>query len=320
MPLRTAPPIPRHFLSLFLHLFLPLALLAILPFFFLHATGNPASPVRQLYALGHVVFFAGLAFWLAGLSAFPGRTFHARALAVLVAVFLAGGLIELVQLFIGRQASLNDMIVNMVGACAGLALAASAQGVPMGLPARGAQVLALGACLVFLSGPALTLWDMRQAARQFPVLGDFETRLQAQRWTSGTIDRTVSRQGRASLRVRLDHRKTYPGTTLTRSFGNWEGYAALELSLYNPGQDPLRMMLSIRDLEHSQTLKGMSDRFDRTFLIQPGWNDLRIPMEDIRTAPNGRTLDLNRLTSLVIFTMHLPQDRVIHLDQVRLVR
>jgi VanZ family protein len=317
MSRRTTPLIPR----LVLHLFLPLALLAILPFFFLHATGNPASPVRQLYALGHVVFFAGLAFWLASLSVFSGRTFHTRALAVLAVVFLAGGLIELIQLCIGRQASLHDMIVNLAGACAGLALAASAQGVRMGLPARGLQVLALGAGLVFLSGPALTLWDMLQAARHFPVLGDFETRLQAQRWTSGDIDRGVSRQGRASLRVRLEASQTYPGTTLTHAFGNWEGYAALELSLYNPGPDPLRMTVSIRDLEHSQNRhKGMRDRFDRTFLIQPGWNDLRIPVEDIRTAPNGRTLDLGRLTSLVIFTMHLPEDRIIHLDQVRLVR
>ncbi|HDQ40783.1 MAG TPA: hypothetical protein ENN39_07115 [Desulfonatronum sp.] len=240
---------------------------------------------------------------------------------MLTAVFLAGGLIELIQLCIGRQASLHDMIVNLAGACAGLALAASAQGVRMGLPARGLQVLALGAGLVFLSGPALTLWDMLQAARHFPVLSDFETSFQARRWTSGDIVSGVSRQGQASLRVHLKAHETYPGTTLTYGFGDWEGYAALELSFYNTGQDPLRMMVSIRDLEHSRNRhKGIRDRFDRTFLIQPGWNDLRIPVDDIRAAPNGRTLDLGRLTSLVVFTMHLPEDRVIHLDQVRLVQ
>ena len=312
MPLRTA--------LLTSRLWLPLALLAILPFFFLQLTANPTSPIRQFYALGHVVFFAGLAFWLVNLSAFPGRSFQHRALLILGAVLLAGGLIELVQQFIGREASLKDMAVNLAGACAGLALAASVQGIRIGPLGRAAQFLAFAAVLVLLSGPMLSIWDIRQATRQFPMLSDFETRLQAQRWTSGTIHRGVSRQGRASLRVHLEASQTYPGTTLTHAFGNWEGYAALELSIHNPDPEPLWMNISIRDLEHSKNRhKGMSDRFDRSFTLQPGWNDLRIPINDIRTAPKTRTLNLAQLTSLVIFTMHLPQDRVIYLDQVRLV-
>ncbi|MFO7784420.1 MAG: VanZ family protein [Thermodesulfobacteriota bacterium] len=301
-------------------LWLPMALLAILPFFFLHASDNPASPIRQFYSLGHVLFFAGLAYWLASLSNFSGRSFPRRALLVLAAVFLAGGLIELVQLFIGREASLKDMAVNLAGACVGLAMAASAAGGRIGPLARGLQVLALGAGMALLSGPMLTLWDMNQAAQQFPVLSNFETRLQGKRWTNGTITHDISRHGRASLRVHLDARETYPGTTLTHGFGDWKGYAALELSIHNPDPSPLRMIVSIRDLEHSQNRrKGMRDRFDRSFTIQPGWNDLRIPVEDIRTAPHGRTLDMGRLTSMVVFTMHLPQDRVISLDHVRLV-
>ncbi|WP_459938090.1 VanZ family protein [Desulfonatronum parangueonense] len=235
-------------------------------------------------------------------------------------VFVVGGGIELVQLFIGREASLEDMGVNLVGAGIGLALAASAQGVRIGLLARGVQVLVFGAGLALIAEPVATLWDMRQASRQFPMLSDFENRLQAKRWTSGKIVRNISRQGQASLCVHLDSGETYPGTTLTHSFGDWQGYAALELSILNPDPLPLQMFVSIRDLEHRRHQKGMRDRFDRSFFIQPGWNDLRVPIEEIRTAPKDRPLNLGQLSSLVIFTMSLTDDRIVYLDQVRLVQ
>ncbi|MFO7460147.1 MAG: hypothetical protein R6X07_05935 [Desulfatiglandales bacterium] len=36
-------------------------------------------------------------------------------------------------------------------------------------------------------GGVTKLWDMGQAWRQFPVLSDFETRLEARRWSSGEV-------------------------------------------------------------------------------------------------------------------------------------
>ena len=69
------------------------------------------------------------------------------------------------------------------------------------------------------------------------MLSDFETRFEARRWSSGEIDRTVGRHGRASLRVSMGTEK-YAGTTLKRSFGDWRGHCAFAFSLYNPDPEP----------------------------------------------------------------------------------
>ena len=95
------------------------------------------------------------------------------------------------------------------------------------------QVAALALAAIIFYGPVTTLWDMGRASRQFPVLSDFETRLEAGRWSGGTIHEGIARHGEKSLRVTLRKQK-YPGTTLKRSFGDWRGYSGFAFSLYNP--------------------------------------------------------------------------------------
>jgi hypothetical protein len=166
--------------------------------------------------------------------------------------------------------------------------------------------------------PVITLWDMSQASRQFPVLSDFETPFEARRWSSGEIDRTVARQGRASLRVLMGTEK-YAGTTLKRSFGDWRGYGTFAFSLYNPDPNPLHITVSIRDEEHWRHGGEYHDRFNRGFTMKRGWNEVHIAVVEIENAPATRPLDLGRLTEVVIFTVDPPAPRVMYLDHVRLI-
>ena len=151
------------------------------------------------------------------------------------------------------------------------------------------------------------------------MLSDFETRFEARRWSSGEIDRTVGRHGRASLRVSMGTEK-YAGTTLKRSFGDWRGHCAFAFSLYNPDPEPLSITVSIRDEEHFRRGGEYHDRFNRVFTMGQGWNEFHIPVADIEHAPSARTLDLSRLTEVVIFTVDPPAPRVMYLDHVRLIQ
>ena len=92
----------------------------------------------------------------------------------------------------------------------------------------------------------------------------------------------------------------------------------MEMSLYNPDDTILPLTVSIRDHEHFRRGGAYQDRFNGRYFIAPGWNDLRIPIAEIRAAPAERALDLAGLSELVIFTVDLEHPRLLYLDRVRL--
>jgi VanZ family protein len=288
--------------------------------FFLDMDLGPDHPVRQLYGLAHFAFFAFMARCLAGFSFFYRKHFWFQFCLIMVFVFIAGGLIELIQPYFGRTASWRDVGFNLLGGCFGLIFF-----MPSGRCKPGrrflllAKFVVLAFAIIMFSAPAMALWDMRRASRQFPVLGDFESRLETRRWSRGKIDKGFARHGRASLQVPLETGKKYPGTSLLNSFGDWTGYSFFAFSVHNPDPEPLFLKVSIRDHKHFRRGGRYKDRFNRSFQIEQGWNDISIPLEDIKNAPFKRTLELDNLTEVVFFTVDLPELRLMHLDYVRLI-
>lgn len=298
-------------------LLLPVMLTGVI-LFFVHIDLGLGSVESQLYRFAHLAFFAFMAWGLSTQPSLSRRPFLLQVIIIISAVFLLGGMIELTQPYFGRSASWWDLGVDLVGGLIGIMLfSAARRGLRPWHRVLG-QFAAVSLATLVLYGPVITIWDMWQASRQFPVLSDFESRFEAQRWSSGRIDRGVAHHGRSSLRVFLPKRK-YPGTTLKRSLGDWRGYSAFAFSLYNPDPEPLSITVSIRDEEHSRRGGQYADRFNRTFTIEQGWKDVFIPVADIEKAPLSRTLDLGRLSAVVIFTVSPPSPRLMYLDYVRLI-
>jgi len=294
-------------------------LVAAVPLFFVPLGQDPAGPLAQLNIFGHFVFFALLAWSLARLHVLAGLSVYRQTALIFVAVLILGGSIELIQEYFGRTASWKDLGVNLTGALFGLLFLAPGRSRMPWVVLRGGQGIVLAICLFLFFNPVVTLWDMHQASRQFPMLGDFETSLETRRWSKGKIDKEFSRYGQASLVVPLETGKKYPGTTLRRSFGNWTGYSLLAFSIHNPDPEPLYLTVSIRDHEHNRRGGKYNDRFNQSFRIGQGWNDIRIPVPEIQNAPAERTMELDSLSEVVLFTTELDQPRVIHLDHVRLI-
>jgi len=228
-----------------------------------------------------------------------------------------GGAIELIQPQFGRGASWRDFGIDILGALLGLAFIAPARRQIHHQVLLCAQLCILVITAVAFYGPLTTLWDMWQASRKFPILSDFETCYETIRWSNGEIDRNIARQGKCSLKVVLNEGK-YPGTTLTRSFGDWRGFTAFAFSLYLPDKKPLRITVSIRDHEHNQRGGEFDDRYNRTFTMKQGWNDIVIPIPDILNAPAARELNIGNLSEVVFFTTHLINPRIIYLDNIHL--
>lgn len=133
------------------------------------------------------------------------------------------------------------------------------------------------------------------------------------RWSSSVPDDTVARAGARSLRLELEPGR-YADTTLRRSFGDWNGYTHLEMSLYNPDE-------AIQSaITNTSGASGLTTGINGRYFIAPGWNDLRIPITEIRAAPAERPLDLADLSQMVICTVDLEHPRRLYLDRGRLSR
>lgn len=294
-------------------------MLAALMLFFIDMKHESGSAVYQLYGFAHTAFFMLMALGISRSSYLARRPFIQQFFLIMSVVLLVGGIIELIQPYFGRTASLRDLGIDLLGALLGVMfLVPTRRSLRRGVLVGGQVAVAAIAVTVFY-GPVVTLWDMGQASRQFPVLGDFETCLETRRWSSGEIDKRIARHGERSLRVSLGTGK-YAGTTLERSFGDWRGYSTFAFSIYNRDPDPLVITVSIRDEEHFRRGGEYHDRFNRVFTIEQGWNDVSIPIADIENAPAARRLELDHLSEVVIFTVDLPAPRVMYLDYVRLIR
>lgn len=294
-------------------------MLASMVLFFIDMKHESGSAVYQLYGFAHLAFFMLMAYLISRIPELARQNFPIQLIVIMLAVVLLGGIIELIQPYFGRTARWRDLGIDLLGAFIGIMfLVPTRRSLRRGVLVFG-QVIALALTVVVSYGPITTLWDMRQASKQFPVLGDFETNLETMRWSSGEINTDIARHGERSLRISMGQEQ-YAGTTLERSFGDWRGYSAFAFSIYNPDREPLPITVSIRDEEHFRRGGEYHDRFNREFTMQQGWNDVYIPIADIENAPSARKLELNHLSEVVIFTVDPPAPRVMYLDYVRLIR
>jgi hypothetical protein len=191
------------------------------------------------------------------------------------------------------------------GAC--LLVAAGFEGVWRSGPARAALVLAgitlMGAILAPL-GPLAWSYSMRKAS--LPVIADYTSRWQKPLMRPLRVDLSTTvapeaftgRSGETVARVRF-RQAAWPGVDVVEPWPDWRGYASLRFQVYAEQPAPKQLVLRIDDEQHDGTHR---DRFNRSFDIHAGVNDIVVPLADIRRAPKGRELDLSRIDRVLVFS------------------
>jgi VanZ family protein len=284
------------------------------PLFFMGGPDWLAPPViRTLWNQGHWMFFACLMVWWQGRWPLP----HPRQwLLATLAVLVLSAVIESVQTLVGREAGWGDVLCNVAGTWLGLFWGqAATRLIWLG------RWLAVGVVLwqlqvVFHVG--LAQWHQQ---RQFPVLGNFESRLDQPFW-EGRVERVSApvAEGRYSLAVEVGGATTtrYSGVHLKQLEGDWRGYKTLKLSLYNPDDTALALTLRINDTQHDRGDGAYSDRYNGRVTLEPGWNHVEIALSVIEQAPETRRMNLASVERLLLFGTDVKQSRWIYLDDLRL--
>jgi len=289
--------------------------------------------VQQLFDFGHYPLFGLIALLLLGLSLSLwegklGRRLDHYLLAM-GGVLALSGLTELVQFFGPRDASLGDVITDVAGAVTALALAASFDrrliAADSGQGRRRRNRLRLGAVLLTVVALVpLASWVVAYRIRDssFPVLCDFESRLAAKfvRTTGALLERvpppagwrtaTPGRAGRVTFGGSL-----YPVLVFNEPYPDWTGFEFLSFRLYSESRQEMPLVLRVHDAAHDQRYE---DRYNRKLAVPPGPSEIRIPLADLRLAPDGREMKMSTIRAVALFAVEPEQPFTIWIDDLRL--
>lgn len=279
-------------------------------------TVSPARSVDELWNLGHVGYFAIFTFLLNQSTHFLRYPVIKRWFVSLVVVLVTGVIIELLQYGTERSPDLEDLSRNLLGALLVLAYSPTISAL-LQPPWRRVSRIVIGAILLLHLLPlSIAVVDEAMAWKQFPVLANFDTSIELDRWKGGAqIERARLDGNQADLlKIRLSTAQ-YSGAGLQHFPADWSAYTFVVLRFYQPLAQPLGLTVRIHDELHNNQY---DDRFNQHFELKEGWNELKIPLEEVKTDLKERQMDLTRVRDISFFSSSLPQPRDLYLDSIYL--
>lgn len=295
-------------------------ILGSFPFFFWGGPDYYSSRVlKEIWNLGHILFFFLLSIYLFNHPAFTRLTMRRRFLLCATIILLLGASIEIIQLHLSdRTSSLADVLRDVSGF-----MIASFTGLFKGVKshfARVVNILCVSAILAASFFPLGTrILDGVHARIAFPGLAGFERTEELKRWEARevTMSRVSSpvRSGRYALRIDFSTAR-YAGLSLMHFPHDWRGYEALCFSIYNHGE-PFLLHIRVHDELHRQNQEH-DNRYNRGVLVESGWNDIRLDMYDILNGPRGRQMNLAAIEGFGLFVMKQRTPRTLYLDDLHL--
>jgi len=277
---------------------------------------------KYFWDIGHILFFFILSYlillnWPKSLK----TTFLRQSIVVIFITICLGSLIELIQAGSVRTPDFMDLIRDIIGCLVALSFCTLAKKTISKTKLNLCKMISAVFLAIAFFPMVMAFLDEMTAMKQFPVLSDLETRFEFDRWAGDadfSIDHEIYYHGRGSLKVNLNT-SLYSGVSLKYFPRNWLNYSELQLSIFNPDEDAIKLTCRIHDKQHTQGIQLYEDRFNKGFLISSGWNLIKIQLKEIANSPHKRKMALNQIQGLRIFSISLPKPRTVYIDYVRLV-
>jgi VanZ family protein len=300
------------------NVFLIIFIFALSILLFIGGPDHVASrSVKAIWNLGHLVFFATLPLLIYSLTSLQKRKTSIQIVFLLAITLVLGTVVEIFQYGLSRSADLADIYRNLLGVMIAIVFFLPTRNFVSGAWRLMLKIFVIVLLAIQLVPVAIALTDEQQARSSFPILSDFETRFQLSRWESSavigieTIDYLT---GNRAMSMDLTIAQ-FSGANLLYFPGEWESYEWLAFNVFNPSTEPLAITCRIHDRKHTQMYQ---DRFNKSYEIAPGWNDITINLEEVTQSPDNRQMDLNQISGFGIFSSSLLQPRKILIDNLRL--
>ena len=276
--------------------------------------------LKYSWDMGHVLYFALLTVLLSRWSLISRMHLIWQWGFILFITFLIGLSIELMQYGTNRTPDTGDILRDLTGSLLVLVFG------PLGSKLKPAkQQFSLRLLVVLLT--LVQLWPLTKslvdeaiARNQFPLLSGFETPFEIDRWEGAgrlSVESITPISDGKIMKLSLTTDK-YSGAALKHFDGDWASARTLQISLYNPYTSSLQITCRIHDLQHTDGNEEYEDRFNRSYRLMPGWNQIEIDLNEVKESPSSRNMDMSRIRGLGIFVVSQPTSRTLYIDEVRL--
>jgi hypothetical protein len=145
-------------------------------------------------------------------------------------------------------------------------------------------------------------WHYVQRDRAFPLMADF-----GEEWSSSFVrfnnatllgpSVRVSDENNSLFRLRFEPGK-YPGVSIIEPEKNWLVYNRLRFKVFSDNAEDVILVLRVHDKSHNQ---NYNDRFNQTYIIRPGLNDMEVSLSRLQKAPVDRELDMANIAGIKLF-------------------
>jgi hypothetical protein len=286
---------------------------------------------REIQNTGHVPLFGVISLAMLALSVELLRNVVKKRFVHYViaagVTFCIGLITELAQIIGPRDADFWDQVRNTVGIViflgAYLIFDRKMREPLQGLGRRTIPlIMGVVAVLIVVVLVPVTLWVDAYAFRneQFPVICNFSSRRELKfiRTHHATVRRISAPRGWSTANggdvgeVTFKPPVEYPGFIIDDPFEDWSGYSALTFDTYSELDTVITLHMTIEDNVHNQMY---SDRFNYSFKVAPGPNRITVPLDIVREAPAGRSMDMSRIANINIFAYRPTVPFVVYFDR-----
>ena len=293
-----------------------LLLIASILFFIGGPDYYSSRSLKHLWDIGHILYFALLTILLLRWHFVSRRALIWQWLIILTITLTVGVSIELLQLGSVRTPDIGDVLRDLAGSLLVLSFGPLATTLKLRLYVQSCITVLT---LVLIWPLTKSIIDETIAWDQFPLLSNFETPFEINRWSGNdlSVESKPAISDSKLLKLHLTTKK-YSGVTLKYFNGNWASARFLKISLYNPDATELRVTFRINDRQHNDGLEEYEDRYNRSFNLTPGWNQIKIDLYEVKNSPSNRKMDMTHIRGFGFFAMSLPNARILYLDKVQL--
>jgi hypothetical protein len=252
-----------------------------------------------------------------------------RALAVSVALGVA---IEFLQGFEGRPPSFFDVLTDLAGALAGLAVWTLATRPDRREALGGRRQTPWLAVALGLAGLTFILWRPFDSAlayarrgADFPVIAAFDTADGLHFATTDGVSAAIAElpppwaasPGERALELRYDPSHP-PAVQILEPSPDWRGFDVVAVDLTNAGPVDLSLVLRIHDVTHDWT---HADRANLPLVIPARTRTtVRVALDAVEHAPAARRMDLARIDNVMVFGRPPAGAGALYVSGIRLER
>jgi len=286
----------------------------------------------EIHNTGHTPLFGILSLLILGLCFLTLRKKiqkqHIYYLISLIVTISIGIVTEFIQIYGPGDADLSDLIRDIFGAVSflGLYMVFDRKMIVFWRKWDKVRIFTLvGAFLLFvlsLIPISMWAWAYHQRNQAFPLILSFESFWENKftRTKNAELVKTHPPPGWKNPSSRNMGQLTmsagiYPGFNIEEPYPDWTGYKYLSFCIYSELNATVNLAMRIEDIHHNNFY---DDRFNYSITINPGVNQISVPLEQVENAPSYRKMDMTAIYAIHFFATRPSKPFILYFDDLQL--